>query len=148
MEHDRRSQYSSRPASSHRCPRIAKKQLPQKNVDDFWDKFTTNYPGKVHTILPKNTYAKSKAAHQPKGIVHGQAALRSYEEAKRDCTAAVTKIAKECRRVNMRYRDPHFDIEFDLKQNSRDKECLEGFYYPSGDPFKPGSVKRVPVRAS
>lgn len=29
----------------------------------------------------------------------------------------------ECRRVNQRYRDPHFDLEIDQKQNRRD--CLD-----------------------
>lgn len=33
------------------------------------------------------------------------------------------KIIEECRRVNQKYRDPHFDLEFDLKTCRRD--CLE-----------------------
>ena len=33
------------------------------------------------------------------------------------------KIIDECRRVNQKYRDPHFDLEFDLKTGRRD--CLE-----------------------
>lgn len=37
--------------------------------------------------------------------------------------AKVAKIAKECRRVNQKYRDPHFDLEFDLGTNTRD--CLQ-----------------------
>lgn len=52
------------------------------------------------------------------------------------------KIAKECRRVNHKYRDPHFDIEFDLKGNQRD--CLDGFGYTQEvDRRYPRSVKRV-----
>lgn len=34
------------------------------------------------------------------------------------------KIVKECRRINQKYRDPHFDLEFDLKMNRGD--CLTG----------------------
>ena len=132
------------PLSSRGAFRKPKRQTPQQTVDDFWDKFTTKFPGKVHTILPQNVYAKAKARHTPKGAAHGQAALKGYEQAKADCQATVDKIAKECRRVNMRYRDPHFDIEFDLKQNYREKECLEGFLR-ADEPFEPGSVKRVPV---
>ena len=146
MQDDNQSRHSSRRPSSSRTPvRLPKKQNPQKTIDDFWDHFTTNFPGKVHTILPQNVFAKSKAAHQPKGLVRGRAAIRSYEEAYNECKAAVEKIAKECRRVNMRYRDPHFDIEFDLKQNSGDRECLEGFGYSPAEPFMPCSVKRIPV---
>lgn len=57
----------------------------------------------------------------------------------------MAKIVKECRRVNQKYRDPHFDIEFDLKWGAKD--CLSML---SGDTeeswwenFSPGSVKRV-----
>lgn len=118
------------------------RRAPQKTVDQFWNIFTTKFPGKVSNILPENVYAKSKAANEPRGVVRGQAALKSYEETKSDCIAAVQKIAKECRRVNMRYRDPHFDIEFDLKWGRND--CLEGLV-SQGEPFQPNSVKRVPV---
>lgn len=50
---------------------------------------------------------------------------------------------KECRRVNQKYRDPHFDIEFDLKWEKRD--CLETLPIPNRKKtdFKPQSVKRV-----
>ena len=124
-------------------PRAVKKQVPQKTIDEFWKAFTTKFPGKVHTIIPKNAYAKSKAAHEPKGTVFGQTTLKSYDEARDECVATVEKIAKECRRVNMRYRDPHFDIEFDLKSGKRD--CLYGLL-PSDDAGQPKSVKRVHVR--
>jgi len=122
------------------------KRAPQQTVDRFWDVFSTKFPGKVSSILPENVYAKSKAANEPKGVARGRAALKSYEETKSDCIAAVEKIAKECRRVNMRYRDPHFDIEFDLKWGKND--CLEGLVYSAEGPLSPNSVKRVPVSKS
>ena len=119
-----------------------KKQVPQKTVDDFWSAFPPKHPGKVHNILPKNPYAKSRAANEPKGTVYGHGAWESYDEAKAECVASVEKIARECKRVNMRYRDPHFDIEWDLKSNKRD--CLDGLLlYP--DAGKPRSVKRIHV---
>ena len=121
----------------------AKKQPPQHSVDEFWDSFTTKFPGKVSGVLPGNIFARAKAAHEPRGVVHGQAALKSYDATRAECSAAVAKIAKECRRVNMRYRDPHYDIEFDLKWNKND--CLEGLVPGDGDRFLPNSVKRVPV---
>ncbi|MCJ1418636.1 hypothetical protein MMC32_004984, partial [Xylographa parallela] len=116
-------------------------QTPQQTVNKFWDVFTTKFPGRVDRVLPDNVYAKSKAATEPRGVVHGQAALKSYEETRAECTRSVEKIAKECRRVNMRYRDPHFDIEFDLKQNKND--CLQGLVATNGEPLLPQSVKRV-----
>ncbi len=89
-------------------------------------------------------YAKTKALHSPKGVVSGQRAIKSYDEAAKECKYAVDKIVQECRRVNHRYRDPHFDIEFDLKQGQRD--CLDGFQpLKDDDKAQPRSVKRVTV---
>ena len=104
--------------------------------------FTTKYPGKVHSILPSDTYAKSKASKNKKGIISSQRTVKSYEQAASECKHAVEKIAKECRRINHRYRDTHFDIEWDLKRGYRD--CLDGLV-PSEESPQPKSVKRVPV---
>lgn len=75
--------------------------------------------------------------------MNGQIAVKSYDQAAAECKNAVEKIAKECRRVNHKYRDPHFDIEFDLKRNRRD--CLDALGEASDNAY-PRSVKRVPVR--
>lgn len=53
----------------------------------------------------------------------GTNAQASFEEAAAICRAKVEKIVQECRRVNQKYRDPHFDLEYDLKTGRRD--CLE-----------------------
>lgn len=134
--------------SSPPAPRKVRKQPPQKTIDDFWSSFNTDYPGKVLSILPKDVYAKSKAAKQLKGTVVGQAALKSYDQAAAECEAAVQQISQECKRVNMRYRDKHFDIEFDLKKGYR--RCLDGIWGfdpnapPEEAPPMPRAVKRVP----
>lgn len=135
----------TRPRTPEPQPRKkVKQQPPQKAVDQLWEAFTTKYPGKVHSILPHNIYAESKAARVPKGVVRGERAGKSYEEAAAECKAAVEKISKECRRVNMKYRDPHFDIEFDLKWGVRD--CLDGLVRgESTYELSPKSVKRVTV---
>ena len=73
----------------------------------------------------------------------------SYAEAADLCKAKVDKIAKECRRINQKYRDPHFDLEADLKFGRRD--CLESLSNTKDSskaplllpPFNPKSVKRV-----
>lgn len=120
-----------------------KQQPPQQTVDELWQAFTTNHPGRVHSILPNNVYAETKAAKSPKGVVHSQKTGKSYDEAAAECRHAVDKIAKECKRVNMKYRDRHFDIEFDLKWGKRD--TLDGLVGGEGASLLPKSVKRVTV---
>lgn len=135
---------NSRPAEPESRKKV-KKQPPQKTVDQLWKAFTTKYPGKVHSVLPNNVYAETKAAKAPKGVIHGEKAGKSYYDAVAECKAAVDKIAKECRRVNMKYRDPHFDVEFDLKGGVRD--CLDGLVRgESRYELAPKSVKRVTVK--
>ncbi|KAF6228137.1 hypothetical protein HO133_007865 [Letharia lupina] len=129
------------PQSVQESPVKVRKQLPQRGVDEFWQKFTTKFPGKVHSILPADIYAKTKASKNTKGVVNGQIAVKSYDQAAAECKHAVEKIAKECRRVNHKYRDPHFDIEFDLKRNRRD--CLDALGEVP-DKTYPKSVKRIP----
>ncbi len=135
------------PAPRPRLP--ARKQAPQRNIDDFWDKFTTKHPGKIFTILPDNLYAKRAAAHAPKGSIPGVNALASYEEARELCCKKVAKIVKECRRLNQKYRDPHFDIEADFKRSQAfsdiPSDCLTALNQDTTD-FRPLSVKRVEVR--
>lgn len=106
------------------------------------NQFTTKYPGKVTSILPADIYAKHKAQDSPKGLVRGHSAGKSYEQAVAECKNAVIKIAEEYRRVNAKYRDPHFDIEFDLKRGRRD--CLDSLEPTNpDDQYCPRSVKRV-----
>lgn len=128
------------PAKPRRKPR---RQAPQATVDQFWDRLNSRYPGKVFTLLPNNPYARKKAQKTPHGTVTGQRAARSYEEARAECERDVDRIIKECKRLNTKYRDPHFDIEWDLKSGQRN--CLDGLSVP-GDAMKPKGVKRVTVR--
>ncbi|EON68133.1 hypothetical protein W97_07282 [Coniosporium apollinis CBS 100218] len=130
-----------RNTSSPPPKRKVKKQAPQKSVDEFWNKFTSKHPGKAFTILPDNLYAKRAAAHAPKGVVPGQNAVASYAEAVESCKSKVAKIVKECRRINQKYRDPHFDIETDFKR-VYPPDCLTTLD-ETGTRLFPGSVKRV-----
>src|SRR5437763_11531812 len=99
-----------------------KKQPPQADINEFWSRFNTKTPGKAFTVLPDNLFAKKTAAQVPKGAVPSQSVTESFEEAVATCKAKVEKIVAECKRVNQKYRDPHFDVEFDLKWGQRD--CL------------------------
>ncbi|KAK8063369.1 calpain family cysteine protease [Apiospora saccharicola] len=121
-----------------------KQQTPQQAIDEFWAKFTTKAPGKATTVIPQNQYA-ARAAKRCRSTATGITTQASYDEAAAVCKAKVAKIVKECRRVNQRYRDPHFDLEFDLKWGKRD--TLESLWNwrderPTSS-FKPKSVKRV-----
>jgi hypothetical protein len=144
-------------------PKKMKSLSPQQAIDEFWKKFDSKAPGKgtsqpgilehlimgtnyvyvASTILPKNVYARKASEYAPRGVVAGKSSSISYDEAAAICKAKVAKIVQECRRVNQKYSDPHFDIEFDLKWGKRD--CLETLEYGIGQVsnFTPQSVKRV-----
>ncbi|KFY16769.1 hypothetical protein V492_01108 [Pseudogymnoascus sp. VKM F-4246] len=130
-------------ASTTTTKKSSKKQAPQETIDEFWTKFNTKTPGKATTILPTDSYAKKVGDSTPKGTITSLSSSASYDEAVRTCKLKVAKIVKECRRANQKYRDPHFDIEFDLKWGRRD--CLETLMTPNREKsiFRPKSVKRV-----
>lgn len=98
------------------------------------------------TILPPNKFTKKAGETAPKGVIKGENAVSSYEEAAKICKGKVEKIVKECRRVNQKFVDNHFNIEFDLKWGKRDtlmmltdtSENANSYFDPP-----PGSVKRV-----
>ncbi|KAF4976813.1 hypothetical protein FZEAL_6554 [Fusarium zealandicum] len=120
------------------------KHTPQHVIDKFWARFTTKNPGKATTVIPSNSYTQLAAKRGNK--VTASTTQASYDEASAACRAKVEKIVKECRRTNTKYRDPHFNIERDLKQYQYD--CLRSLgnsvdgSVPGGD-MKPESVKRV-----
>lgn len=122
-------------------PSTWKDDVPQKLVDTFWKSFNSKYPGRVLKALP---YRPGKTASQPiSNIAHGEAALDSYDRAKRECEHAVDRIVKQCLRINQKYTDPHFDIERDLKSGQRN--FLDGLQGVNSE-MKPKGVKRVTVR--
>ncbi|PLB55434.1 calpain-like protein [Aspergillus steynii IBT 23096] len=113
---------------------------PQETVRQFWDLFNTKFPGKVYTVLPNNPYARTKAAKVPKGVIRGQDASKSYEQVRKECQRTVDRIVNECRRLNHKYTDPHFDIEVDLKSGRR--HYLDGLEDKNME-MRPKGVKRV-----
>ncbi|KAI0206576.1 hypothetical protein F4808DRAFT_447388 [Astrocystis sublimbata] len=120
-----------------------KDQTPQELIDEFWTKFTTKAPGKATTVIPSNEYAERASRRSNTAV--GTTTQASYEEAAAVCAAKVAKIVKECRRVNQKYRDPHFDLELDLKWGQRDTLemlCNTPDQKPKSA-FYPKAVKRV-----
>jgi hypothetical protein len=136
------------PASSHaaseRPPRIPRTQPPQDTLKQFWNRFNTRYPGKVFTVLPDNPYVRTKAANLSQANAGGDNdTAKTYEQAKKECEVVVNRIVRECRRVNQKYTDVHFDIEYDLKCGRRDfLDGLNNF----DENMQPKGVKRVTVR--
>ncbi|KAJ5525556.1 Alpha/beta hydrolase fold-3 [Penicillium frequentans] len=126
--------------SNSRPPHRARCQPPQESVKQFWEQFNTKYPGKVYTVLPDNPYARTRAKRVPNGVIQGHEAVKSYEQAKRECEKSVNRIVKECKRVNQKYTDPHFDIELDLKSGR--KNYLHGLD-TTNEEMRPRGVKRV-----
>ncbi|KUI74129.1 Calpain-8 [Cytospora mali] len=99
-------------------------QTPQQKIDQFWSKYKTKAPGKATSIIPQDQYAERAAKRATsKALGPAKTTQQSYEEAAAQCRHKVAQIVKECRRVNQKYRDPHFDLEIDLKLNRRD--CLD-----------------------
>ncbi|KAM0274416.1 hypothetical protein ACHAQH_007854 [Verticillium albo-atrum] len=124
-------------ATIARCQSSRKQQAPQTTIDEFWDKFTTKTPGKATTIIPRNP-------HFDKAVK--KTTQTSFDEAAALCRVKVKKIVEECRAVNQKYRDPHFDLEFDLKFGSRN--CLDSLWNikdrdPPESSLRPRSIKRV-----
>ncbi|KAH8893143.1 cysteine proteinase [Thozetella sp. PMI_491] len=105
---------------------------PQGKLDEFWRTFKAGAPGQVTNVIPKKSHAgraiersaKKAVVNSPNpGVGVSAPSHASYETARAACVAKVDKIVKECRRINQKYRDPHFDLEVDLKKHKR--FCLE-----------------------
>lgn len=76
------------------------------------------------SVIPQNEFAERAAKRaSAKSKAPPKTTQQSYEEAAEQCRRKVAQIVKECRRVNSKYRDPHFDLELDLKFGRRD--CLD-----------------------
>ncbi|KAL1891445.1 hypothetical protein Sste5346_007709 [Sporothrix stenoceras] len=119
-----------RRASVHRAP--------QEVIDDFWAEFQSKRPGKATSIIPQRAYADKAARRIAAQAASGsQSTTASYAEAAAQCRAKVAHIVKECRRVNQKYRDPHFDLELDLQLDRRD--CLESLSNVCGIDYGPSS---------
>lgn len=117
---------------------------PQKNINKMWKNYEPFYLGRVTKILPESVPTMNTPKGKSQQSLH---AVTSYEEARARCERDVQRIITECRALNQRYTDMHFDIEEDLKV-TRKRDCLDGLV-PSDDDddrFQPQDVKRVTVR--
>lgn len=83
-----------------------------------------DHPLPATSIIPQSEYAERAARRASvKSKAPATTTEQSYEAAADQCRRKVAQIVKECRRVNQKYRDPHFDLEIDQKLSRRD--CLD-----------------------
>lgn len=113
-------------------------ETPQQAVDRVWRNFTSRKRGKPLTVLPQNILAEQLSEVQPKDGILTETATASYESAVAKCKVKVASIVRECRRINQKYRDAHFDLE-------DHRMCLQGLSLaPDRDKLDaPQSVSRV-----
>ncbi len=104
--------------------RKRKKALPpQETIDKIWLRFSEKKFSKATVVLPSSVRkAIEPSIHESEQ--NNLLVSEDYDRAVKECRARVTKLIRECKRVNMRYRDPDFDIDWDLKWEKG--YCLNG----------------------
>ncbi|PKS10358.1 hypothetical protein jhhlp_002109, partial [Lomentospora prolificans] len=121
-----------------------KKPPPQAAINRIWKKLQAKQPTIPLAVLPFDPVLPPAGPDRA-----NESSAASYERAVEECRRKVRKIIQECRRVNTRYRDPGWDLDWDLKMgkgnclNYLGNETYEVGYPPSSNANLPKSVKRV-----
>ncbi|KAI2630842.1 cysteine proteinase [Hypoxylon sp. NC1633] len=87
-----------------------RKSPPQQSINKIWRRFTTKQFTKALAVLPFDPVPLPSTPERPNELLSA-----GYERARDECSRKVKKIIAECKRVNTRYRDPGFDLDWDLK---------------------------------
>ncbi|OTB20411.1 hypothetical protein K445DRAFT_85125 [Daldinia sp. EC12] len=87
-----------------------RKPPPQQSINKIWRRFTTKEFTKALAVLPFDPVPLPSTPERPNELLSA-----GYDRAREECSRKVKKIIAECRRVNTRYRDPGFDLDWDLK---------------------------------
>lgn len=132
------------PVEEKPAEKSKKKDHPQVSMNNFWTNFNPEYNGKITKVLPEaiGTSSASKKSRSSGQIAPN--AVQSYEVARDRCLRDVRRIIRECRSLNQKYTDSHFDIERDLKITDA-RNCLDGLLPPTTR-RNPVDAKRVTVR--
>jgi hypothetical protein len=102
----RRKQPPAPAASSNDKTKVKKKKLPpQITINRVWKRFSKKKFTKALAILPFDPVPPPIVSERANELLSA-----GYERAAEECRRKVRKIIQECRRVNMRYRDPGFDL--------------------------------------
>lgn len=136
-------------------PKKKKKSVPpQESIDKLWGRFSVKKFSKATNVLPFEASSSQPVidpSKPPEPDHNNLLVSEDFERAVQECRTRVKKLIRECRRVNMRYRDPDFDIDFDLRMekgnclnNLRDNKFpVNGRAFANPTSQVPKSVKRV-----
>ncbi|KAL2753037.1 hypothetical protein ACRALDRAFT_2112723 [Sodiomyces alcalophilus JCM 7366] len=86
------------------------KPPPQQTINYIWKTFQKRKFSKPLAVLPFDPVLPPASHDRP-----NESPNAGYERAAEECRRKVRKIIQECRRINTRYRDPSFDLDWDLK---------------------------------
>ncbi|RKU47964.1 hypothetical protein DL546_003125 [Coniochaeta pulveracea] len=126
---------------------IKKRKLPpQITINRIWKRFSKKKFTKALAVLPFDPVPPPIVSERGNELL-----TAGYERAAEECRRKVNKIIQECRRVNMRYRDPGFDLDWDLKWEKgnclnslgRTKFDLSAKTLQNPNALVPKAVKRV-----
>lgn len=87
-----------------------KKLPPQQSINKIWKRFSKRKFHKALAVLPFDPVLPPAVSERP-----NERLWDGYHRAAAECRSKVEKIVRECRRINTRYRDPGFDLDFDFK---------------------------------
>jgi len=119
---------------------------PQQSINRIWKRFSKKRFTKALAVLPFDPVPPPAIGERSNELL-----TAGYERAVEECRRKVRKIIQECRRVNTRYRDPGWDIDWDLKMEKgnclnslgRVKFDLSMTNMMNPSSIVPKSVKRV-----
>ncbi|KAI1500431.1 hypothetical protein F5X99DRAFT_239851 [Biscogniauxia marginata] len=111
-ESDEQPRKANTPSTSNQNQKKKKKPKspPQQSINKIWRRFSSKQFTKALSILPFDPVPLPSTPERPNELLNA-----GYERARDECSRKVKKIIQECRRVNTRYRDPGFDLDWDLK---------------------------------
>ncbi|KAH6949041.1 hypothetical protein BKA56DRAFT_716313 [Ilyonectria sp. MPI-CAGE-AT-0026] len=118
--------------------RKKKKLPPQKSINRIWKKFSKRKFQTALAVLPFDPVQPPAISNQPNELLSA-----GYNRAAEECRRKVEKIIKECKRVNMRYRDPDWDLDWDFK--SEKGYCLNSL---GGQKFEIGRTTLLNAKAN
>jgi len=101
----RRNRHQPPPPANDKTKVKKKKLPPQITINRVWKRFSKKQFSKALAVLPFDPVPPPIVSERANELLSA-----GYERAAEECRRKVRKIIQECRRVNMRYRDPGFDL--------------------------------------
>jgi hypothetical protein len=108
-----RSQTPSSGSNQDNKKKRKKRLPPQQSINKVWKKFSNRKFYTALSVLPFDSVAP-RSLDRPNELLS-----EGYERTAEECRRKVEKIVKECKRVNMRYRDQGWDLVSDSRDSGR-----------------------------